>query len=74
LNINKENYKNYNFENFGEILQASEYIELIKNDSFWMGELEICTFVEIYNVSLIVFNLENNLKRKKYMKLIEKRK
>ena len=60
LALRKNLYNNYNFEHFGAILNASDYIDNIKNDGFWMGELEIQAISEIYDVTLIVFQLSND--------------
>jgi len=60
----KNLYTNYNFEHFGAILNATDYIDHIQDDGFWMGELEIQSISEIYDVTLIVFQLvdDNTLK------------
>ena len=60
LEPRKNLYTNYNFEHFGAILNASDYIYHIQDNGFWMGELEIQSTSEIYDVTLIVFQLGND--------------
>ena len=60
LNLNREQFDNFNFEYEGNILSSSDYIDKINNDKEWMGELEINAISIIYNVNIIVFQITYN--------------
>ena len=60
LYINKNNYKNIPLELDGKIIKSEEYIDNIKNNKFWMGDLEISVIHKKYNAILFLLELNNN--------------
>ena len=60
MHINKNIYKNIPLELDGKIITSEEYIEKVKNNKFWMGDLEISVIHKIYNAILFLFELNNN--------------
>lgn len=60
LDKNRTNYSDYNFEYNGNILSNNEYIDTIKDDGEWMGELEITAISIIYNINILVFKITDN--------------
>jgi len=60
LTINKNNYKNIPIELDGKLINAIEYIEKVKNNKFWMGDLEISVIHKIFNAVLFLFEINYN--------------
>ena len=55
LNQNKNLYTDYTFEYNGNIISSDEYIDIIRNNQEWMGELEIITIAHIYDLNIMLF-------------------
>ena len=62
LNANKENYANFNFEYNGNIIPAYEYIDKVYNDTEWIGDLEISALINVYDIIIFVFEINNENK------------
>lgn len=60
LDKNRTTYKEYNFEYNNKILNSNDYIDIIKNNGEWMGELEIIAITIIYNVNILLFQINEN--------------
>jgi hypothetical protein len=56
LDSNREEFTNYNFEKDGNIITSDKYIDTIKINGEWMGELEIYALV-LY-ITPILLSLE----------------
>lgn len=62
LNINIENFSELNFEVNGRLINTKNYIEYIKDNQFWMGDLEISVVSTLYDAVFYVFKQkEENL-------------
>ena len=48
LKLNSSNFSHLNFQIDGSIIGSDEYIEKVKFDGFWMGDLEISVINKIY--------------------------
>ena len=59
LNTNKENYANFNFEYNGNIIPPYEYIDKAYNDTEWIGDLEISALINVYDIIIFVFEINN---------------
>ena len=66
LKINKDQFIDFIFDTDNKLLNNEEYIEKIKNDKFWMGDLEMSVLPQIYDATILVFELTPN----GYVKLI----
>ena len=66
LKINKDKFIDFIFDTDNKLLNNEEYIEKIKNDKFWMGDLEMSVLPQIYDATILVFELTPN----GYVKLI----
>ena len=60
LRINKTNFNHLTFDDHGHLLNGDEYIEKVKNNKFWMGELEMSVIPFLYDAVLYVFELRAN--------------
>ena len=60
INLNKNTFQHLNFEVNGVLLDANTYIEKIKEEGFWMGDLEISILPKLYNATLLLFELRTN--------------
>ena len=61
LKINASHFSELNFQIEGGFVTANEYIEKVKEEGFWMGDLEISIVNKIYEASLYVYELRNDL-------------
>ena len=53
-------YKDIPFELDGKIITSNEYINKIKDNKFWMGDIEIVAVNTIYDATLFLFELSSN--------------
>ena len=60
LKFNTSNFAHLNFQNEGCIISADEYIEKVKDDGFWMGDLEISVVNKIYEATLYIYELRDD--------------
>ena len=60
LDNNRSNYNDYNFEYNGNILSSNEYIDIIKKEGEWMGELEIIAISNIYDINIYAFQTNDS--------------
>ena len=60
LNNNRNQYAHLSFQYNGELISANEYIDKIKNNNEWMGDLEISICSIIYNFYLLLFGISFN--------------
>ena len=60
LSINRSNYSHLTFQVDNQELSNIEYIENIKNNGFYMGDLEISIIPFLYDAILFVFELHND--------------
>ena len=60
LTLNKDNFVGFNFEYAGNLLDANEYIEKVKQDGCWMGDLELSVLNLIYDATLLVYQKRND--------------
>ena len=63
LNLNNMQFIHLNFEVNGHFINAKDYIKLIKENKFWMGDLELSVIATLYYAIFYVFELreENRL-------------
>ncbi len=61
LKLNASNFSELNFQLEGTFVSAKEYIEKVKDDGFWMGDLEISVVNKIYEATLYVYELRNDM-------------
>ena len=54
LHINKNNYKNIPLELDGKIINSEDYIEKVKKNKFWIGDLEISLIHKIKLIYIMV--------------------
>ena len=54
LKLNSDNFSHLNFQIDGSFVSSNEYIEKIKEEGFWMGDLELSVDNKIYDASLYV--------------------
>ena len=62
LNNNKENISIYNIERYGKIMNAIDYIDIVKNENEPIGDLEFASFAYIFNANIILFELKEDNK------------
>ena len=55
LNTNLDFYKDKYTTIHNEAIKAEEYIPHVKNDGFWMGDLELSIINIIYDINLLIF-------------------
>ena len=60
LTFNKQKFKNIPLELDGKLISSEDYIEKVKQNKFWMGDLEISVLHKIYNSILFLFELNYN--------------
>ena len=60
INLNKNTFQHLNFEVNGVLLDINTYIEKIKEEGFWMGDLEISILPKLYDATLLLFELRTN--------------
>ena len=60
LKLNSSNFSHLNFQIDGSIIGSDEYIEKVKFDGFWMGDLEISVINKIYEATLYIYELRED--------------
>ena len=60
LTLKKDNFVGFNFEYAGNLLDANEYIEKVKQDDCWMVDLELSVLNLIYDTTLLVYQKRND--------------
>ena len=60
LTLKKDNFVGFNFEYAGNLLDANEYIEKVKQDDCWMVDLELSVLNLIYGTTLLVYQKRND--------------
>ena len=61
LKLNSDNFSHLNFQIEGSFASSNEYIEKVKEEGFWMGDLELSVVNKISDASLYVYELREDL-------------
>ena len=61
LKLNESNFSELNFQIELMFVTAKEYIEKVKEDGFWMGDLEMSVVNKIYEATLYVYELRSDI-------------
>ena len=57
IQMNKMQFIHLNFEVNGHFINAKDYIKLIKENKFWIGDLELSVIATLYDAIFYVFEL-----------------
>ena len=57
-----ENCENFNFEYNGNFIPVYEFIDKVYNDTEWIGDLEISSLINVYNIIIFEFEIYNENK------------
>lgn len=60
LNTNLDFYKDKYTTLYNEAIKAVDYIPYVKGDGFWMGDLELSVINLIYDINLLIFEININ--------------
>ena len=60
LKINSSNFSHLNFQIDWSFISPDEYIEKVKDEGFWMGDLEISVVNKIYESTLYFYELRDD--------------